>query len=302
MEILGSEWFPQTDEEYQHLYETQIAGRYHSNWNLLCAGAGSSLGSGLVMAADLLNLWSKKESEGAPGELHILIRLTYRARAFGSLLGAILLSALSMESLSRLLMEASLVLRGDSLDERESALATFDRRGFVERVSIAVGAAGAPELPGELKEEISALVDFRNGCAHDSPLLHLQSGNLLQHRRKGYKVIDEAATYDGHYPMLHSHLLPISPRHALSAVQAHDALLSHVLELGPPEFLQQLEAVTQGHLMGVLTAIPVPVQKAETVIEDWDGKFIPWFDSVSSEERERAYREFIRKTQVKPVK
>ena len=300
MDIRGSEWFPRTPEQAAELYQRHVSGRYSSNWNLIAAAAGSSLGAGLARASEMLNTWVESRKRRQDGETRVVALFNYKSIVVGPLLGCVVLSAMSIESFVRLVREISLVLGGERAESHEAALKKFENRSSLERVTDATEAAGANQLPDDLRDAIAALIAFRNDCAHDSPRLQLNTGQSAHYKWGKPRIIDETQ-YAGMYPVLDEHPIPLSPRHAAHAVQTHDKLVAHINETASAEFANALDVLQVGHLLPILTAVPVSMDTYTRAIDDWDGQFIPWFDSVPMEAQEACYREFIRRTFVKPV-
>lgn len=294
MDILGSEWFPSTPAEREELYERHIVGTLHTNWNLLCLCARSNLSLGTVQASQFLGIWKQKLKSGEDdGATSFLLILNYGGHVVGPLLGCILSSGLAIESMVRLLAELAA--------ERTSvSLAELEKGSFRDRVIATVAAAGAGELPADLMTRLDALVNFRNDCAHDSPL-SFDSDRLGRRSHGKKRSYDKDARYAGFFPALVGDPMAITPAHALRAVEVHDGIMRHIMNEGAEELLEGVNGVATRALLPITDLWGTEMEDVRRIADAWDNEFTPWRESIPESVHEAAYRDFIRGTRIKPV-
>ena len=118
----------------------------------------------------LVQNWVKSlKTDHSHGDIEISLSLHYAHRISGPLLSAVITPAMAIEAFVRLCAEIAYAGLPDSM--ALSKLASFDGKSFYDRVLSLPDIVGSTvDLPEDIADDVSALINFRNDCAHSTPL------------------------------------------------------------------------------------------------------------------------------------
>ena len=206
-----------------------LAGTYSASWNRLKEATVSSAQAAVQGTSLAYGTWARIEKRRAPAaESDFLTDQNYRAAVFGPALGAILLAAFAQESFLRLGYVAALAstrgrgARAMGPDSRFKArLTAFDEMPTKARIAILRRAVGF-SYDQPLERAVAELAGYRDEIAHDSPILHLDSGSAQKVRQTG-------RGNSTRFEPLYGEHRPARLKHVVRAIRIHDDFVRHAL-------------------------------------------------------------------------
>jgi hypothetical protein len=176
------------------------------------------------------------ETNSSRGEAAFVTDLNYSSAILGPSLGAVSLAAFAAESFQRLGYLIALELtaprsrqarsQGYSR-EQKARLADFDAAPSNKRLADFFSIARIPPS-ATIRRHLEALVAFRNSLAHDAPAVRLSDMTPL--RAPGKRREAPKQTGFGPFDALGASNRPVRLKHAILALDIHDALVTHSLE------------------------------------------------------------------------
>ncbi len=294
--------FTRDPAEFQEWFNHKVRGQIFSSFDVLCAAAASCGMHAYREVGQLLLGYNRfiESAQISRAEWAFVQGINYQHNTLGPLLSATLLPAFALEALIRLLAEVALTSRIKSEEDIDSialALAGFDALNANQRVERALSMAGIP-CPAGIKSDCVDLIEYRNRTVHASPEHVVGLGNVRHFKRGDFK---QHVARNTRYPTNVDVLFGISPRHVTVAIDAHDNLLSHLLENAHPGFRAVLEKRYRNQLQLIRKRTLKFQWESVTEIETgWD-IYSTFIEEISEEELEAFYakmnRQKMRKVQ-----
>lgn len=260
-----------------------MAGTYNVGWGVLKSAAVSSI----MLAVERTNRQLEALPRIAaktkkPGEASLVILFNYGLYTLGPCLGALLLTAFSMESFVRLGYYVALEHRRTRAQRRKgfddlmtANLARFEEKSFSDRVGLLARELSCDMLDRAGIKRCDDLVRYRNDCVHDSPILWL--GPQTTQRIQGKKH-PRPANVDpriGPYERLSMANRPVRLKHVIHAVNAHDGLISHFYRVGLSGWIDDMRSydltIGDGRLANA-TISTIPWSLVKHVSKQWEAE------------------------------
>jgi len=208
--------------DYGALVTRWLAGTYAAAWDRLKEAVYSATVAAAHGVSTAYDTWERiRQRQAHPAELDFLTDMNHMSAVHGPALGAVISAAFAVESFLRLGYAVALDLprprnqRAGGLNELlRKQLEEFDSAKLRDRFGILRGVA-AFTYSKSREAALLDLIQYRNEIAHDSPVLHLSSGQRLavfRHRPRRGSVFE---------PLVASHR-PVRLKHTIAAIRAHD--------------------------------------------------------------------------------
>lgn len=215
-------------DDYGALAKSWLAGTYGSAWDRLKGAAYSAALAAAHGAGKVYASWERICSRGAePAETDFLTDMNHMSAVHGAALGAVVATAFAVESFVRLGYTVTLettrsrAKRAAGLDDMTAQrLRNFDEADSGTRFTMLRRSA---KFPYSKEDEIRTLelIRYRNELAHDSPLLHLSSGEAFPVFRKHR----ESKQFES---LAYSHR-PVRLKHVISSILTHDRMVDFAI-------------------------------------------------------------------------
>lgn len=298
-------WLPDNRDAMRRWYLENVAGTYHSNWWFLISAAASSFFIAARGLSETIEAWKRARERGQDrAETTFVLELNYERLVSGPLIAAVLAPSFALESFLRLCAEIALKLHTKSAHAFQLAISGYDTRAFEDRVHDGIALSRACEIPDDLRKSAGVLIAFRNSLVHDMPLSHSESGALQYVKRGREKTVQEDKVYEGMYPLMYDNTMPLSLRHAKTALVTHDRVMHHIMDQADEKFIESLKKLAPTQLIaecmqGVVQSYNW--DQTDPLIEFWESTVLKWYQSIPMKERKKYLEARTRRSKVKPV-
>lgn len=126
----------------------------------------------------------------------------------------------------------------------------------------------------------------------------------MKNKRGKAKLLKKDQLYEGEYPLLNSHEMPINLTHAKKAIDIHDELIAHIMKHGNEEYIElfkQRSLLDSGKIV-IKTDGDYIWNVASNIEKLWNKEFLPWFNSIPISEVHKILKIHLKRSQIKVVK